>query len=81
MAAGMSSPSSSGTALPASVFEAEGMGREREREEGEGVPLWRLRVWETEVGSGDRGSHGYGILQLVGSLLVEGRGKAMGWGW
>jgi hypothetical protein len=34
-----------------------------------------------KVSSGGRGSHGYGILELVESLLVEGRGKAVGWGW
>ena len=37
VAVGVNSLSSAGMVLPASVFEAEGMG---EREEGEGVPFW-----------------------------------------
>ena len=39
MAAGVSSLSSAGMALPAMVLKSEGIG-EREREEGERVPLW-----------------------------------------
>ena len=35
---------------PATVLESEGTGRERE--EGEGVLLWRLGAWETQVGYG-----------------------------
>ena len=49
------------------------------REEGEGIPLWRLWAWETEVGSGGCDSHGFDILQLVGSFLMGGRGKVTGW--
>ena len=50
-----------------------------EREEGKGVSLWELRAWEAKVGCSGRGSHGYGISELVGSLLAAWRGKGMAW--
>ena len=50
-----------------------------EREEGKGVSLWELRAWEAKVGCSGHGSHGYGISELVGSLLAAWRGKGMAW--
>jgi hypothetical protein len=77
MAAGRSSPSSTGTVLPASIHQAESMGRER-------------RVRGFHLGDSGHGRRGLATAAaaaslrlrelVVGSLLAAGRGKGAAWG-